>query len=122
MEDNVKWEDFVNEHKINVQELPENVKHKIEVFEETFSDYEATDEDEETAIRDLEAKLMALDNGILSDLQSFVAKKKDSAPTEDAKPKDGVEAPKAEHGGQTPPAQKPPQHQASDKPSWAFWM
>lgn len=115
MEDNVKWEEFVDEHDINVQELPENVKHKIEVFEETYSEYEGTDDEDETALRDLEAKLNALDNGILSDLQSFVAKKKESAPAENP-------TPKAEDGGQTPPAQTPPQHQASDKPSWAFWM
>ena len=115
MEDVVKWEQFVNDNDIDVQELPENVKHKIEVFEETYSEYEGTDDEDETALRDLEAKLNALDNGILSDLQSFVAKKKDSAPAEGANPK-------AEDGGQTPPAQTPPQHQASDKPSWAFWM
>lgn len=122
MEDNVKWEEFVDEHDINVKELPENVQHKIEVFEETYSEYESTDDEEETALRDLEAKLMALDNGILSDLQSFVAKKKESAPAEGANPKDGEQTPKAEDGGQTPPAQTPPQHQTSDKPSWAFWM
>jgi hypothetical protein len=115
MEDNVKWEEFVEEHKINVRELPDNVKHKIEVFEETYSEYEGTDDDEETALRDLEAKLMALDNGILSDLQSFVAKQKANEPAPSA-------TPKAEDGGQTPPAQTPPQHQTSDKPSWAFWM
>lgn len=115
MEDNVKWEEFVEEHKIDVRELPDNVKHKIEVFEETYSEYESTDDEEETLIRDLEAKLMALDNGIVSDLQSFLAKKKESAPAENP-------TPKAEDGGQTPPAQTPPQHQTSDKPSWAFWM
>lgn len=115
MEDNCKWEEFVKEHEINIHELPENVQHKIDVFEETYSEYEATDDEEETLIRDLEAKMMAMDNGILSDLQSFVAKKKDSAPAPNA-------TPKAEDGGQTPPAQTPPQHQASDKPSWAFWM
>jgi hypothetical protein len=115
MEDNVKWEEFVDEHDINVKELPENVQHKIEVFEETYSEYESTDDEEETALRDLEAKLNALDNGILSDLQSFVAKQKANAPAPNA-------TPKAEDGGQTPPAQTPPQHQTSDKPSWAFWM
>ena len=115
MEDNVKWEDFVIEHKIDARELPENVKHKIEVFEETYSEYESTEEDDEIAIRDLEAKLMALDNGILSDLQSFVAKKKSEEPAPSATPQAG-------DGGQTPPAQTPPKHQASDKPSWAFWM
>ena len=122
MEDNVKWEEFAMEHKIDARELPENVKHKIEIFEETYSDYEATDDEDETALRDFEAKLNALDNGILSDLQSFVASKKDSAPAEGDNPKDGEPTPKAEDGGQTPPAPTPPQRQASDKPSWAFWM
>lgn len=118
MEDVVKWEQFVNENDIDVNELPENVQHKIEMFEETYSEYDATDDDEETALRDLEVKLSALDNGILSDLQSFVAKRKTEASSR---------APKAEKGGQTPPAPvdtppAPPQHQASDKPSWAFWL
>lgn len=115
MEDNVKWEDFVIEHKIDARELPENVKHKIEVFEETYSEYEATDEDDETAIRDLELSLTTMDNGILNDLEAFVAKKKSQEPAPSATPQAG-------DGGQTPPAQTPPQHQASDKPSWAFWM
>jgi len=115
MEDNCKWEEFVKEHEIDIHELPENVQHKIDVFEETYSEYEATDDEEETLIRDLEAKMMAMDNGILSDLQSFLAQQKANAPAPSA-------TPKAEDGGQTPPAPTPPQHQTSDKPSWAFWL
>ena len=115
MEESVKWEEFISEHNIDVRELPDNVKHKIEKFEETYEEYEATDDNEETKLRDLEAKLMAMDNGIVSDLESFVAKKKTEEPAPNP-------TPKAEDGGQTPPAQTPPQHQASDKPSWAFWM
>jgi hypothetical protein len=114
MEDTCKWEEFINEHKIKIEELPENVQHKIQIFEETFAEYEATDDEEEIQIRDLEAKMMAQDNGIMSDLESFVAKRKENEP---------APTPKAEDGGQTPPAPPaPPQHQASDKPSWAFWM
>ena len=115
MEESVKWEDFVMEHKIDARELPDNVKHKIEKFEETYEEYEATDDNEETKLRDLEAKLMAMDNGIVSDLESFVAKKKSEEPAPNSTPQAG-------DGGQTPPAQTPPKHQASDKPSWAFWM
>jgi hypothetical protein len=122
MEDTCKWEVFVKEHKIKIEELPENVQHKIDVFEETYSEYESTDDEEETLIRDLEAKLMAMDNGILSELQSFVAKKKESTPAEGTNPKAEGATPKAEDGGQTPPTPTPPQHQTSDKPSWAFWM
>jgi hypothetical protein len=115
MEESVKWEEFVSEHNIDVRELPENVQHKIEKFEETYQEYEQTDDNEETKLRDLEAKLMAMDNGIVSDLESFVAKKKSEEPAPSVTPQAG-------DGGQTPPAQTPPQHQASDKPSWAFWM
>lgn len=115
MEENVKWEEFLSEHNINVKELPENVQHKIEKFEETYEEYDKADDNDETILRDLEAKLMALDNGIVSDLESFVEKKKSEQPASNS-------TPKAADGGQTPPAQTPPQHQASDKPSWAFWM
>jgi hypothetical protein len=118
MEDTIKWEDFVKEHKIDVSELPENVQHKIDKFEEVYAEYEAIDDEDETAIRDLELSLTTMDNGILNDLESFVAKKKSQEPAPSPTPQAG-------DGGQTPPApsaQTPPQHQASDKPSWAFWM
>ena len=115
MEESVKWEEFAMEHKIDARELPESVQHKIEKFEETYQEYEKTDDNEETTLRDLEAKLMALDNGIVSDLESFVEKKKSEEPAP-------TPTPQAADGGQTPPTPTPPQHQASDKPSWAFWM
>jgi hypothetical protein len=122
MEDNVKWEEFVQEHKIDVSELPENVQHKIDVFEDKYAEYEAADDEDENLVSDLELALTTMDNGILSDLQSYVASKKDSKPAKGANPKAEGATPKAEDGGQTPPAQTPPKHQASDKPSWAFWM
>lgn len=111
----LKWEEFAKENKIETNDLPENVQRKIEKFEEAYSEYEEIEENDEneTAIRNLELEIKTLDNGILSDLQSFVAKKKTGEPAPSA-------TPKAEDGGQTPPT--PPQHQASDKPSWAFWM
>lgn len=113
MEENVKWEEFVDEHDIDVRELPENVQHKIDKFEETYAEYEQAED--EHLEGELEARLMAMDNGIVNDLQSFVAKKKSEEPAPNP-------TPKAEDGGQTPPTPTPPQHQASDKPSWAFWM
>ena len=115
MEDTIKWEDFVKEHKIDVSELPENVQHKIDNFEEVYAEYEGIDDEDETAIRDLELSLTSMDNGLLSDLQSFVEKKKSEEPAP-------TPTPQAADGGQTPPTPTPPQHQASDKPSWAFWM
>jgi hypothetical protein len=114
----VKWEAFVKEHNIKTDDLPDNVQHKIQNFEEAYSEYEEIEEtdENESAIRNLELEIKAMDNGILNDLQSFHAQKKASAPK-------GDETPKAGDGGQTPPTPPtPPQHQASDKPSWAFWL
>lgn len=118
MEDTVKWEEFINEHDINISDLPENVQHKIDKYEETFEEYQETDD--EQLEEQLELTLKTMDNGILNDLQSFIAKSKSDEPDPNANP-----TPKAAEGGQTPPApaaQTPPQHQSSDKPSWAFWM
>lgn len=117
-EEQVKWEAFVAEHKIDTDDLPENVQSKIEKFEEAYDKYDELEDTEEnqTALRNLELEMKTLDNGILSDLESFHAKQKESAPQ-------GGGTPQAGDGGQTPPAPPaPPQHQASDKPSWAFWM
>lgn len=113
MEDTIKWEEFIDEHNIDIKDLPENVQHKIDKFEETYAEYEQTDDEHEES--ELEARLTAMDNGIVSDLQSFVEKKKSEEPAP-------TPTPQAGDGGQTPPTPTPPQHQASDKPSWAFWM
>ena len=118
MEENPKWEDFIDDNNIDINDLPENVQHKIDKYEETFEQYQETDDENEE--NDLELSLKTMDNGILNDLESFLAKSKSDEPD----PKADT-APKAADGGQTPPAPAaptPPQHQASDKPSWAFWM
>ena len=117
-QEQVKWEAFVKEHKINTDDLPENVQSKIEKWEEAYDQYDELEDNDEnqTALRNLELEMKTMDNGILSDLESFHAKQKESAPKEG-------ETPQAGDGGQTPPTPPtPPQHQASDKPSWAFWM
>jgi len=115
----LKWEAFVKEHDIETDDLPENVQRKIEKFEEAYSEYEELEEtdENETAIRNLELEIKTMDNGILSDLQSFVAKREKEQPAPTPKPTQ-----QAADGGQTPPAPTPPQHQTSDKPSWAFWL
>jgi len=118
MEQSVKWEDFLEANRINPKSLPDNVKHKIDVFEQTFEQYEETDDDDDDALRTLEARLSAMDNGILSDLQTFVAqKKKEAQERKEANPKPTQTA---SNGGEVNTNNTPPA--SEEKPSWAFWM
>jgi hypothetical protein len=74
----VKWEIFVKEHKINVYELPEKIQIKIENFEDVYEEFDEIEdtEENESSIRKLEEMLVAIDNGILKNLQTFVATQK----------------------------------------------
>lgn len=113
----VKWEAIVDDNNININDLPESVQHKIERFETLFEDYEALDENEENenTLSRMEDELLAMDNGICNDLESFIAsKKKDASPPKDDKKEDGGVA------DQNNP--QPNNNNNSDKPSWAFWM
>jgi hypothetical protein len=72
----VKWEVFAEENKINLYELPEKIQQEIELFEDAFSDYEELEDHNEKDIRNLELILTKMDNGILNNLQTFVATQK----------------------------------------------
>ena len=65
----IKWEDFVVQHNIDIKMLDENIKYKIELFEEIWLRYETTDENNITTIFDIEARLFKLDEVILKELQ-----------------------------------------------------
>jgi uncharacterized protein HemY len=120
MEQSVKWEDFLEANRINPKSLPDNVKHKIDVFEQTFEQYEETDDDDDDALRTLEARLSAMDNGILSDLQTFVAQKKKEAEMKKVEKSNPQSTQNANNGGQITSNDTPPT--SEEKPSWAFWM
>jgi hypothetical protein len=74
----VKWEIFLNEHKIKFYELPEKIQKKIECFEEIYDKHDEIQDtkENESSIRKLELTLITMDKGILSDLQTFVATQK----------------------------------------------
>ena len=123
MEENLKWESYVVDQKIDVNQLSEKVKNKIHVFEETYKKYEEADENDETLIRDLEAELHARDEGIYSDLTSYVAERDKAAQKQQQNSNSNQEL---GNGGKTEEstgsqsgesANKP-----TNKPSWRFWM
>lgn len=116
-ENSVKWEVFLEENKIDESKLPENVQHKIEQFNSLFEEYDELDDDaSDHQISEMEARLNAMDNGILSDLQSYVEKAKKEA---ESNSDDTAEASKKENGGQTNQTE---QKTESTKPSWNHWL
>jgi hypothetical protein len=115
---------LIEEHDIDVSELPEKVQRKIEQLEEVINEFNdcESDSDEE---RDCELKMEAMDSGICKDLEAIVAKMK----AEEAD--DNAISGQAGNGGQTnqgnsnatpPPSNEGEQNTSSDSPSWRFWM
>lgn len=116
MEENeVKWEAFFEQNKIDFNDLDEKVQMKISSFDKLYGEYSETEEgsNEEAEIS---AKLEALDMGILTDLQSYVGKKKQ----EEAAQPQQVAAQGAVTATQTPEPSN--DNNSEDTPSWRFWM
>jgi hypothetical protein len=112
----VLWEDMITEHSINIDELPEKTKGKIANFDKLYAEYEACEansKEEET----LEQQLDALDQGIVSDLKSYVAEKQ-------AKEDEASKAnPAMANGGQASTnTQANTPSTSEETPSWRFWM
>jgi hypothetical protein len=75
---NVKWEIFLEKHKIKIYELPEKIQKKIENFEDIYEKHDEIQDtkENESSIRKIELTLITMDIEILSDLQTFVATQK----------------------------------------------
>lgn len=109
-----KFDALMAKMQIDINDLPEKVQAKINTFDETYAAYEAAEENSQEE-SDALAKLNALDSGITTDLESYLASKK----TEEQEPK-------AADGAQTQTNQSPPPPSAAtdgdNTPSWRFWM
>jgi hypothetical protein len=112
---------LIEEHDIDVSELPEKVQRKLEQLEEVVNEFNdcESDSDEE---KDCELKMEAMDAGICKDLEAIIAK----IQAEEAD--DSAISGQAANGGQVSqnqpqaPANQGQQNTDSDSPSWRFWM
>lgn len=111
-----KFPDFFESQKISMSDLPEKVQSKISTFDDTYEEY-AESEEGSAEEKDLYAKLCAFDNGILSDLQSYVAKRNQDAST----PPQAAQGAQTDNQSQQSNTNSQTETQ-SDSPSWRFWM
>jgi hypothetical protein len=111
-----KFPDFFESQNITITDLPEKVQSKIATFDDTYEEY-AESEEGSAEEKDLYAKLCAFDNGILSDLQSYVAKRNQDAQT----PPQAAQGAQTDNQSQQSNTNTQTETQ-SDSPSWRFWM
>jgi Skp family chaperone for outer membrane proteins len=113
----VRWEDMLEEHNVNPSELPEKIQHKIGNYDKIYAEYDQAEEGSKE-FNDFENQLEALDNGIVIDLQTFIAEKKAKEDEEASKAN-----PAMANGGQTDTnSQSTNQATSQETPSWRFWM
>jgi hypothetical protein len=107
-----KFDALMAKMQIDINDLPAKVQSKINTFDETYEAYEAAEENSQEE-SDALAKLNALDSGITSDLESYLASKKTEEQT-----------PQAANGAQTNQSTPPPSDttDGDNTPSWRFWM
>jgi hypothetical protein len=108
-----KFDGLMAKMQIDINDLPEKVQSKINTFDETYEAYEASEENSQEE-SDALAKLNALDSGITSDLESYLASKKT-----EQQPPQAAEGAQTQTSQTTPPPSDTPQ---GDAPSWRFWM
>lgn len=106
----VQFEKLLEQHNIEISDLPEKTQRKIESFDEVYEEYQNAEENSKEE-EDLELRLESLDEGITNDLQSF------------------IESKSKEDGGQTndkpntPPVKDtPPASNQENNSNWMFWM
>ena len=106
----VQFEKLLEQHNIDISDLPEKTQRKIENFDEVYEQYQNAEEDSKEE-EDLELRLESLDEGITNDLQSFIKSKSKE---------DGGQAPENTN---TPPVKDtPPASNQEGNSNWMFWM
>jgi hypothetical protein len=111
-EKNVKFEDLLDTLNIDADDLPVEIQNKIDLFEDAWDDYEEADEDDESNVSELEARIEAMDNGICSDIKDFVNKMKSQQSQQQAN---------MGNGGQAAPAENQDDNKPAEKKDYLFW-
>lgn len=107
----VKFEELMQKHNLQLEELPEKIQSKIENFDEVYEVYNEAEEDSKEE-RDAELKLSSLDDGICNDLESYISSKQ--------KEQGGQSEDEKQASNNTAPQQSESSNNASD--SFIFWM
>ena len=101
-------------NQIKVEELPEEIQEKIEILNKVIDSADDIDENDEREWRDWSLKVDARDDSVVSDLEGYIAKRKEEKAKEQMqnnqdKPE---EMKKMSFGGRMI---------LEEKPKWMFW-
>lgn len=100
---------LMEEHEIEMSELPEKIQRKFEQLESLIEEFEECEQDSDEE-QECELRMEAMDTGITTLLEEFIEKRVVETENHHHQNKQ-----QAAQGGQVQP-------QTSETPSWRFWM
>lgn len=113
----LKFENYIEDYDIDVNELSEKIQQKIERINELCDDYEQLDgdDDNEEEGDELLLQIQAMDDGICRDLEPIIEKIAQEQEQEHSRQIENNQ--KLNQGGQIKQNETD-----SNSPSWRFWM
>lgn len=113
-EKNVKFEDLLDNLNIDADDLPVEIQNKIDLFEDAWDDYEEADDEDESVLSELEARIEAMDNGICSDIKDYANKLKAQQSQQQQQPNMG-------NGGQPATPSSGDDNKPTEKKDYLYW-
>jgi SMC interacting uncharacterized protein involved in chromosome segregation len=111
-EKNVKFEDLLDNLNIDADDLPVEIQNKIDLFEDAWDDYEEADDEDESTLAELEARIEAMDNGICSDIKDYANK---------LKTQQSQQQPNMGNGGQPTAPSSDDDNKPAEKKDYLYW-
>ena len=112
---------LIEEHDIDVSELPEKVQRKLEQLEEVINEFNECETDSEEE-GNCELKMEAMDAGICKDLEAIVAQIKAEEANNNAVSSQAADGGQVSQNQPQAPTNQGQTNTDSDSPSWRFWM
>lgn len=101
---------LINDNSIRISELPDKMQTKFQMIDDLLSQYDNAQSDQEE--KDIKAKIIAYDNGLENDLESYIVQIQSNKEDE----------PNELLGAESESKQAEQNESSETKPTWRFWM
>lgn len=118
MAQQLKSYELLDDNELSIEQLPEKLQGKFEKLDNYLQNLEEADSEKEA--NDIAQQIIACDNGLVADLESFIDQEIERMKKEDLeKDKENEEMDKAEKGTTI---EDNSNSSSEERPAWRFWM